>query len=118
MWNNETIRRVIITEDYEYDPAIKVKQADFRIFTQYLKNNHDIEKIVYTDDLLNLSKEIIEIPLIKEDIEKALYAVDEYQKNKTDLYKINYRLFTQDILNDYFDESINFIIEKLEKVNK
>ncbi|MBR6504196.1 MAG: zinc dependent phospholipase C family protein [Clostridia bacterium] len=106
------------TEDYEYDPAIKVKQADFRIFTQYLKNNNKIDKIVYTDDLLNLSKEIIEIPLIKEDIEKTLYAVDEYRKNKTDSYKINYRLFTQQILNDYFDESINFIIEKLEEVYK
>lgn len=106
-----------ITQDYEHDSAIKVKQADFRIFTDYLKNNYEIDKILYTDDLLNLSKEISEIPLTKEDIEKTLYAVDKYIKNKTELSKTNYRLFTQEILNSYFKESINFIIEKLKKKN-
>ncbi|MBQ2938138.1 MAG: hypothetical protein IJE05_04610 [Clostridia bacterium] len=106
------------TEEYEYDPAIKVKQSDFRIFTEYLKNNYEIDKIAYTDDLLNLSKEITEIPLIKEDIEKTLYAVDEYRKNKTASSKTNYRLFTQEILNVYFDESINFIVKKLKTVYK
>ena len=101
------------TQNYEYDPAIKVKQADFKIFTQYLKTNNNIDKIVYTNDLLNLSKEIIETPLMKEDIEKTLKAVDKYCEDKTDSYNTNYRLFTQEILNDYFDKSINFVIEKL-----
>ena len=97
--------------------AIKVKQADFRIFTDYLKNNYEIDKIFYTDNLLNLSKEIFETPLTKEDIEKSLYAVDKYIINKTEFSKTTYRLFTQEILNSYFKESINFVIKKLKKKN-
>lgn len=106
------------TEKYEYDPAIRVKQADFRNFTKYLKSNYDIDRIVYTKDLLNFSKEVIEIPLIKEDIEKTIQAVENYRENNLDFANINYRLFTQEILNEYFEESIKFIIEKLKNIRR
>lgn len=101
------------TKDYEFDPAIKVKQTDFRNFTKYLKNKNEIDKIVYTNELLNFSKEIVEIPLTKQDIEKTLKAVDKYREDKIDSYNISYRLFAQEILNDFFEESADFIIEKL-----
>lgn len=104
------------TKDYEYDLAIKVKQADFAIFTEYLKNNYKTNKIVYTNDLLDLSKEIEEIPLTKDDIQKTLNAVDNYLMNKTKLSETNYKLFTQEILNDYLNESIDFVIENT-KIN-
>lgn len=102
------------TQDYEYDQAIEIKQTDFKICTQYLKNNNEVAKIVYTDNLLRLSKEITEIPLIKEDIEKTVNAVDEYYTDKKDLDRTSYRLFSQEELNKYLEESINFIIEKLQ----
>lgn len=101
------------TEIYEFVPAIKVKQLDFKIFTEYLKENNLIDEINYTDNLLQLSNKIEEIPLTKEDIEKAIYEVIRYMENKPEDTKYTYRLFTQDILNKHLQDSINFIVEKI-----
>lgn len=38
---------------------------------------------------------------------------DYMLKSKIQLSNKNYKIFTQDILNEYFDESIDFIIQKL-----
>ena len=104
-------------KDFEYNKAVKIKQSDFAIFADYLKSNYKIEKIVYKDDLLNLSKKIIEIPLTKEDIKNTLCVVDEYINDpKDELLDTSYKLFTQDILNSCFDESIEFIIKILKSL--
>lgn len=100
------------TKDYKYNDAIRIKQADFRIFTEYLKNHYVVDGISYTENLLNLSKEIVEIPLTNQDIDKTLYEVKQYLGNESEMSETNYKLFTQDILNDYLEESINFIIKK------
>ena len=100
-------------KDFEFDLAIKVKQDDFRIFTEYLKANNSIDRIIYNDNILNLSKYIVEIPLTKEDVEKTLDAVDKYITGEISTSEREYKLFTQDILNDYFEESIDFIIKNL-----
>lgn len=104
-----------ICENFEYNSAIKIKQQDFKIFTEYLKETYTTDKITYSDNLLELSREIIQTPLTKEDIEKTIIAVDEHLKNKIDLSERKYKLFTQDNLNTYFDESIDWIIEQLSK---
>ena len=104
-----------ICEKYEYNSAIKIKQQDFKIFTEYLKENYKTDKITYTDNLLKLSEEILEVPLTKEDIQKTILAVDEHIKSRIELSERKYKLFTQDKLNIYFDESINWIIAQLNK---
>lgn len=102
---------------YEYDDAIKIKQTDFRIFTEYLKINNTIDKIVYSDNLLNLSKEIKETPLIEEDIYNTLYEVNNLLNNEVEQISMNYNLFTQDKLEEYFEQSIEFIIKEMKKYN-
>lgn len=100
------------TDNYEFNSAIRIKQNDFRIFTNYLKNNNTIDRIKYTDDLLHLSNEIKELPLTKNDIEKTLLEVDKFIDNNTASSEETYQLFTQDILNEYLEESIDYIIER------
>ena len=78
-----------------------------------MKANNSIDRIIYNDNILNLSKYIVEIPLTKEDVEKTLDAVDKYITGEISTSEREYKLFTQDILNDYFEESIDFIIKNL-----
>lgn len=106
------------TEEYEFDSAVKVKQMDFKKFTEYLKNNNSVDSINYSDELLCLSNEIKELPLTKEDIEKTLVEVDKFLNEEKVPDEAEYRLFTQEILNEYLEESIDYIIEKLNSIRE
>lgn len=89
----------------------------------YLKLKYNIERVIYTDELFDYCKEIKEIPLTKTDIENSIKEIDNYIENdmvtvagKTMHLKdidMEYNLFTQEKLEEYFDESIKFIVEKL-----
>ena len=101
------------TKEYEFDSAVKVKQMDFKRFTEYLKSNNSIDSINYSNELLYLSNEITELPLTKEDIEKTLVEVDRFINEEKVSDEAEYRLFTQDILNEYLERSVDYIVEKL-----
>lgn len=68
-------------------------------------------------------KEIKEIPLTKTDIENSIKEIDNYIENDIvtvagntmNLKDIDmeYNLFTQEKLEEYFDKSIEFILEKI-----
>lgn len=103
-------------QDFEFDDAIRIKQKDFAMFTDFLKNNNIIERINYSDDLVHLSNEITELPLTKADIEKTLTEVDKFLYGEEILVESNYKLFTQDKLNDYLEESVDYIIERLNAI--
>lgn len=104
------------TKDFEFDSAIRIKQADFIKFTEYLKNKNNIDSINYSDELLYLSNEITELPLTKEDIEKTLVEVDKLINEEKATDEMEYKIFTQKILNQYLEESIDYIIEKLSSI--
>ena len=104
------------TKDYKFNSAIRIKQRDFKLFTDFLKNNNNIERINYSDNLVNLSNKIKELPLTKEDIEKTLVEVDKFIYEERTTFEADYKLFTQERLNEYFEESISYIIEKLNAI--
>lgn len=89
----------------------------------YLKSKYKIERVVYTDELFEFCKEVKEIPLTKTDIENSIKEIDNYIENdmvtvagKTMHLKdinVEYKLFTEEKLEEYFDKSIEFIVEKL-----
>lgn len=88
-----------------------------------MKSKYKIERVVYTDKLFEFCKEIKEIPLTKTDIENSIKEIDNYIENdivtvagKTMHLKdinVEYNLFTEEKLEEYFDESVEFILEKL-----
>ncbi len=105
------------TKKCSFDDAIHIKQKDFKIFTEYLKNNNKIERIKYTEDLLKNCKQIKEIPLTKEDIENSIVEVENYiigNGNDDIIIDNEYKLFHQNELQNYFDESIEYIIKTVQ----
>ena len=100
-------------QDVEFNSAIRIKQRDFAKFTEFLKNDISIDRINYSEELVKLSNEITEIPLTKADIEKTLVEVDKFLLSEETLEVRNYNLFTQDKLEEYLEQSIYYIIEKL-----
>lgn len=94
------------------DKIIKIKHEDFRIFTEYLKLNNVLHKIVYTNRLFEYCKDIEEIPLTKQDILDTLKVIDDFIDSKIDMESGEYSIYTQDKLNEDFEGSIGFILDR------
>lgn len=105
-------------KQYEFNSAIPIKQSDFAIYTTFLKNNNVIERINYSNKILSSSNKIREIPLTKEDIEKTLWEVDKFIYEEKTSEQEGYQLFTQDKLNQYFEECIEYIVANINKIIK
>ncbi len=103
-------------ESFPFNDAIQIKQKDFRIFTKYLKNNFKVPKVKYDINLLELSKDIIEIPLTEEDIKKAIEKIKYFSGEVSDnLVTGDYKIFTENLLKENFKKSIEFINDELNK---
>lgn len=96
----------------EYQDAIHLKQADFAIFTQFLRREYPLSHISYTPELGEYSKEIKENPLTKEDIQKTLQVLEQMLEPKEEKEE-TYTIFTEAQLKQYFQESISFILQGL-----
>ena len=91
-----------------------------------MKLKYNLEKVVYTNELFKFSKEIKEIPLTKTDIENTTKEIDNYIEsdivtvagktmNLRDI-DVEYKLFTEEKLEEYFDKNIEFILEKIKLI--
>ena len=101
-------------ESFPFNEAIQVKQKDFRIFTKYLKDNFEVPKVEYNENLLELSRDIKELPLTQEDIKKAIEKIKYFSdKNSDNEIDTNYKILTEDILKENFEKSIHFIMDTL-----
>lgn len=103
-------------KQHEFDSAIRIKQTDFAIYTTFLKNNNMLERIHYSNKILLSSNQIREIPLTQKDIEKTLWEVDKFIYEEKVNEQEEYKLFTQDVLNQYFEECVEYIVENINKV--
>lgn len=92
-----------------WDEAVKIKQQDFRNFTNYLGNNEKIVVPVYDNKIKKYSEELEEFEFTNEDIKNTAIFIKEriheigYQEEK------EYQIFTRKELLEKLEESIAFI---------
>lgn len=97
----------------EYQDAIHLKQRDFRIFTEVLKTRYPLSHLQDMPQLVENSKQIIENPLTREDIQKAIQKIEQMLEPEEKTETEKYVLFTEEQLKQYFQESIQFILQHL-----
>ena len=95
----------------EYQDAIHLKQRDFRIFTEVLKTRYPLSHLQDMPQLVENSNQIIENPLTREDIRKAIQKIEQMLESEEKSETEKYRLFTEEQLEQYFQESIQFILQ-------
>lgn len=100
------------------DKIVSIKHEDFRIFTEYLKRNYKLERIIYTDELVKYCSEIEEIPITKEDIINTLEIIEGFTNSKAEENNSNYKIYSQDKLEKYLEESVDFILDKIKSIVK
>ena len=96
----------------KWDEAVRIKQEDFRHFTNYLKNNEKIRIPTYQDTIKKYSKELEEFEFTQKDIKNTIDYIQEMVQcqNKEEE---DYLIFTRKKLLEILEESIIFIKEKL-----
>lgn len=134
-WNEVTFSNYFITDNAGNVIGIKLnfgedfftdketireyKQFDFEMFSRKIyKDLHISIDASLADKIRKDSINIKEVPYSREDIEKIISYLnnieDSYSKKEYDAKK--YRVFTEDIFNKYFDESIKFVLNELKKL--
>lgn len=110
---------LILNDETKVECRIKersrIKHGDFALFENYIINQKEYIVPKYEECILELLDDIKEIPFVKSDIIKIIDYVKIKSEEKCVIGK--YKLFTKEqILTDY-EESINFIVEFLNKLN-
>lgn len=99
-----------------WNEAVQEKQKDFALFAQSLRNKIDYTIPINVDKILLDSKAIKEFSYTKKNIEKTIIYLQSIKERI--IPNTDYEIFTQSILDEKFEESISFIIEKLQQNNK
>lgn len=93
-----------------WDDAVKLKQKDFRKFTQYLHKNMKMILPVYSDKILKYSKALKEYSFEEKDIKNTIKYIDEYiNKRIEETTQSEYQIFSEELMKSKFEESIEFI---------
>ncbi len=98
----------------KWDEAIKIKQKDFRNFTNYLKNNKEIVVPIYDRKIKKDSEELEEFKFTDDDIKNTILFIQEKMKTQSK-EKEEYQIFTKEELLENLEESIRFIKLKLKE---
>ncbi len=98
----------------KWDEAVRIKQKDFRNFTNYLKNKEEIVAPIYDDKISRYSKELEEFEFTDSDIKNTIAYIQKIVQDKKD-EEGSYQIFTREELLGKLKESVDFIKEKLEE---
>ena len=94
----------------------KMKQSDFKIFTNYLYKNKLIDIPVYDEKVCDKIKNIKQIELTKEDIDKTINYLQNAQNNFT-LDTTDYEIFTLKEMKECIDLCTEYIVDYLKVHN-
>lgn len=93
----------------------KTKVNDFKIFTNYIYMNKLVDLPQYDEKAYDISKSIKCISLEKEDIQKAIHYIDVV-KNGIPTLKLDYKIFTQQEIEENIDKCVENILKYLENI--
>lgn len=96
----------------KWDEAVRIKQRDFKNFTNYLKDKEKITIPYYDPKIREYSKDLIEFEYTEADIKNTIFSIQKMLKNQEKEEK-EYQLFTKEELVKKLEESVLFIEEKL-----
>lgn len=102
-------------EIIEWDEAVRIKQRDFKNFTNDLKDKEKIVTLFYDDKIRKYSKEIREFEFTSTDIKNTIDFIQKMIQNKNKEKTEEYQIFTEKELQANLDKSIEFIKEKLKE---
>ena len=88
------------------------KQRDFGMFDKEVLQNAEYEIPKILNSTMKYVKQLKETQYNVEDIEKIIDYLDNMVTNKEKIIP-KYKLFTQEKLKEYFDKSIEFILNNL-----
>lgn len=101
-------------EILKWDEAVRIKQRDFKNFTNYLKDKEKITIPYYDQKIKEYSKDLIEFEFTDKDIKNAIFSIQAMLVTKEKEEK-EYLLFTKEELVQKLEESVVFIEEKLKE---
>ena len=95
----------------------QIKQNDFKIYGQKVINDKKIGNVINKNNttLENIIK-IKECPLTDEDLNKAIYKINKLINSQTKYNKENYQMFTEEELEQLFEDCYDYIIQYLNKI--
>lgn len=99
----------------QWDDAVRIKQKDFNKFTNYLKDNEKIIIPFYNKNILKYSEDLKEFEFTQQDIENTILFIQKMIYTKSDNKKEEYSMFTQKELLTNWENSIQFIEEKIKE---
>ena len=92
----------------------KTKVNDFHVFEKYLLSRNEIQIPYFTNDILEKSKEIKEIYVQKKEMLNAIDYLN-IEKEKSKIEEEQYNMFSQEDIQKYYEQSIEFILEEIKK---
>lgn len=98
-----------------WDDAVKIKQKDFRKFTNFLKNEQKIIMPVYSDQIKRYAEDIKEFEYTQEDIENTILFIQKMIHIEDEKQNIEYSIYTEKELINTLENSIRFIKKKLDE---
>jgi len=96
----------------KWDEAVRIKQRDFKNFTNYLKDKEKITIPYYDPKIREYSKDLIEFEYTEADIKNTIFSIQKMLKSQEKEEK-EYQLFTKEELVKKLEESVLFIEERL-----
>lgn len=128
-WNHLTFSKYTASNEYGEVTGVYINETNF------LKGDKELRRILKQDDFANFDKEIIqtqkyELPVFTQNCMENLKLLEETQYNSNDILKIEnylkdmvnkkckardckYKMFTKEKLNEYYIQSIEFIVNIL-----
>ena len=95
------------------EKARYMKQKDFREFENYLVHTQKITIPYETKEILQQASQIEEIIINEDDIKKAIDFLTQAKKVSESANGSHYQMFQQDELIKYYEESVQFILNKM-----
>ena len=82
---------------FKWDEAVRIKQRDFKNFTNYLKDKEKITIPYYAPKIREYSKDLIEFEYAEADIKNTIFSIQKMLKSQEKEEK-EYQLFTKEEL--------------------
>lgn len=98
-----------------WDEAVRIKQRDFKNFTNYLNNTETIKIPIYSDKIEKYSEDLKEFDFTQNDIKSTIIFIQKMVQNN-DEKEGNYQIFTREELFNQLEQSITFIKENSIKI--
>lgn len=98
----------------KWNEAVRMKQKDFKNYTNYLKSKEKIIVPFYHPKIEKYSKILEEFEFTKKDIKNTISSIEEMVQSQNEEEK-EYLMFTREELIERLEESIVFIEENLKE---